>query len=86
LDHKGKAPYLYPKKPDTTNPRPAWRTEFKQKGFFRRSIFEMQITAAEGKDLTSTMTAQKLIFLFDDKKDGEDFTVAFRRAIKLCSK
>jgi hypothetical protein len=49
------------------------------------SIFEMEITAAEGKDLTGKMTAQKLRFFFDDKKEGDDFNVAFRQAIKLCS-
>lgn len=86
LDHKGgKAPHLFPKKRDPKSPE-MWRTQFKWKGFFRRSVFEMEITAAEGKDLTSSMTAQKLTFAFEDKKESEDFNIAFRRAIQLCSK
>ena len=80
LSYKGKAPYRYTKNPATGT----WRTEFREKGFFKRSIFEMEITAAEGKGLKSNMTAQKLIFTFDDKQEAEDFNVAFRRLIQLC--
>jgi hypothetical protein len=31
------------------------------------------------------MTAQKLNFFFDDEKESDDFNVALRQAIKLCS-
>jgi hypothetical protein len=60
--------------------------EFREKGFFKRNIFEIEVTAAEGKDLTSKMNAQKLIFTFNDKQESENFNAGFRRAIQLCSK
>lgn len=85
LSYKGgKAPYRYTKNPATEKLLGTWRTQFREKGFFRRSIFEMEITAAEGKELHN-MTAQRLNFTFDDKQASEDFNVAFRRAIQLCT-
>ena len=44
----------------------------------------MDVTAAEGPDRTSKMTAQTLVFMFDDKTEAENFNLAFRRAIQLC--
>lgn len=86
LSHKGgKAPHKYTKNPATEKLLGTWRTEFKGRGFFRRSMFEMEITAAEGPDLKSTMTSQKLFFTFDNKQERETFNKAFRRAIQLCS-
>ena len=64
----------------------AWQVEFKEKNFFRRSVVHMDVTAAEGTNLSSKMTAQTLVFLFDDKQEAENFNTAFRRAIQLCSK
>lgn len=64
----------------------AWRIEFKEKNFIRRSIVHMKVTAAEDPSLTGTMTAQTLVFTFDDKHEAENFNSAFRRAIQLCSK
>lgn len=87
LDYKkGKTPYRYTKDPALAKLLGTWRTEFREKGFFRRSLFEMQITAAEDQALKSNMTAQKLMFTFADKQESEDFNVAFRRAIQLCTK
>ena len=63
----------------------AWQTDFKESGFFKRSPFEMHVTAAEGPTLMSTMTAQTVIFAFDDKKESENFLVALRQAAQLCS-
>jgi hypothetical protein len=82
---KGKPPHQYTKNPQLQKLLGTWRVDFQWSGFFKMSIFEMEITAAEGKDLTGKMTAQKLRFFFDDKKEGDDFNVAFRQAIKLCS-
>lgn len=83
---KGKTPYRYTKDPAVEKLLGTWRTEFREKGFFRRSIFEMQITAAEDQALKSNMTAQRLFFTFADKQASEDFNVAFRRAIQICTK
>ena len=63
-----------------------WKTEFEEKGFFRRNVIEMEISAAEGVDLKSKMTARYLFFMFDDKTEAENFNLAFRRAIQLCAK
>ena len=86
LSHKGgKAPHKYTKDPAIEKLLGTWRTEYKWKGFFKRRLFEMEITAAEGPDLKSTMTSQKLRFMFDDKQESETFDKAFRQAIQLCS-
>ncbi len=82
---KGKPPHRYTKYSVVEKRLGTWRVDFQWSGFFKMSVVEMQITAAEGKDLTGKMTAQKLNFFFDDKKEGDDFNVAFRQAIKLCS-
>lgn len=82
---KGKPPHRYTKLEVVERRLGMWRVDFQWSGFFKLSIVEMEITAAEGKDLTGKMTAQKLNFFFDDKKEGDDFNVAFRQAIKLCS-
>lgn len=82
---KGKPPHRYTKYSFEEKRFGTWRVDFEWSGFFKTSVVEMQITAAEGKDLTGKMTAQKLNFFFDDEKESDDFNVAFRQAIKLCS-
>ena len=86
LSYKGgRKPYRYTKNRDTEKLLGTWRTEFKEKGFFRRRPLEMQITSAEGANLKSKMNAETLTFTFDDKEESESFNVAFRQAIKLCT-
>ena len=61
LSYKGgRKPYRYTKNPDTGKLLGTWRTEFKEKGFFRRRPLEMQITAAEGTDLKSKILLSTL--------------------------
>jgi len=86
LKYKKEIAPKYLKYPPTQQLLGAWQIEFNEKNFFRRSVVHMDVTAAEGPDLTSKMTAQKLLFTFEDKQEAENFNVAFRRAIQLCSK
>jgi hypothetical protein len=81
-----KKPYQLIKSPEQAKLLGTWRTEFKEKGFFRRSVFEMEITAAEGPNLKGKMNAGTLTFTFDDKDESERFDTAFREVIKLCAK
>ena len=86
LSYKGgKAPYRYTKNADMMNLVGTWRSIYKEKGFFKSRPFVIEITAAEGKDLSKTMDAGRLLFTFDDKNESETFDAAFRRAIQLCS-
>ena len=82
---KGKGPYRYTNKEAIQRLLGTWRTVYQKKGLFRRTIFEMEVTAAEDPDLKGKMTAQYLAVTFDDKKQSEDFNVVFRRAIQLCT-
>jgi len=81
----GKKPYQYTKKADEAKLFGTWRTKFKEKGFFKRSVFQMEITAVEDPELKGKMHAGTLTFTFDDKDESERFDAAFRQAIKLCS-
>jgi hypothetical protein len=81
----GKKPYQHTKNPEQAKLLGTWRTKFKEKGFFKRFVFQMEITAAEDPELKGKMKAATLTFTFDDKDESERFDAAFRQAIKLCS-
>lgn len=85
LKYKGSTTPKYIKDPKSANVIGTWKTEFEEKGFFRRNVIEMEVSAAEGIDLKSKMTARNLFFMFDDKTEAENFNIAFRRAIQLCA-
>ena len=85
--HKGgKAPFLYTRNPERAKLLGAWRTEFKSRGFFVRSIFGVKIPALKrgliGREQFETNDT--VGFMFDDRQAAERFDAAFRRLIKLC--
>ncbi len=82
---ESKKPYQYTKKAEEAKLLGTWRTKFKEKAFFLRFVFQMEITAAEDPELKGKMRAETLTFTFDDKDESERFDAAFRQAIKLCS-
>ena len=79
-------PFQLIKSPTDAKVLGTWRAEFKEKGFFRRSIFEMEITAAEAPELKDKMDAGTLTFTFDDKEESERFNSALRQAMGLCAR
>ena len=82
----GKEPYQYTKNAEKAKLFGTWRTEFKEKGFFRRFVFQMEITAVEDPGLKGKLKAATLTFAFDDKEESERFNSALRQAIRLCTR
>ena len=81
----GKKPYQHTKNPEQAKLLGTWRTKFKEKGFFKRFVFQIEITAVEDSGLKDKMKAATLTFTFDDKKGSQRFDSAFRQAIGLCA-
>jgi hypothetical protein len=81
----GKKPYKHTKNAEEAKLLGTWRTKYKEKGFFKRSVFQMEITAAEDPEPKGKMKAGTLTFTFDDKEESERFDTALRQAIKLCT-
>ena len=82
----GKRPYKHTKNAEQAKLLGTWRTKYKEKGFFKRSVFQGEITAVEDRGLKGKMKAGTLTFTFNDKDESERFDTAFRQAIKLCAK
>ena len=82
----GKGPYQHTKNAEKAKLLGTWRTEFKEKGFFKRSVFQMEITAVEDPGLKGKMKAGMLSFTFDDKEVSDRFNSGLRQAIRLCSR
>jgi hypothetical protein len=82
---ESKKPYQYTKKAEEAKSLGTWRTKFKEKGFFKLSVFKMEISAAEDPELKGKMQSGTLTFTFDDKEESQRFDAAIRQAIKLCS-
>ena len=84
-DKRGKGPYLHTKDQNNAKLAGTWRTSFDQKGFFRRSIFDMELTAAEQPQTKELGHFGYLTFTFDSKELAEQFNAAFRSAISICN-
>ena len=82
----GRKPYQYTKNPEQAKVLGTWRTKFKEKAFFLRFVFQMEVTAAEDSETKGKMKAETLTFTFDDKEESETFNSAFRQAIRLCTR
>jgi hypothetical protein len=84
-DTRGKGPYLQTNDQQKAKLLGPWRTSFDQKGFFRRSIFELELTAAEQPQTKELGSFGYLTFNFDSKDLAEQFNAAFRSAIRICN-
>jgi len=84
-DKRGKGPYLQTEDQEKAKLLGPWRTSFDQKGFFRRSIFELELTAAEQPQTKELGSFDYLTFNFDSKDLAEQFNAAFRSAIRICN-
>jgi hypothetical protein len=82
----GKKPYQHTKNPEQAKLLGTWRTKFKEKGFLKRFVFQMEITAVEDPGLKGKMKAATLTFTFDDKEESQRFNAALRQAIGLCAR
>jgi hypothetical protein len=82
---KGKGPYRLTKNPEEASQIGTWRTKFQYKGFFVRTIFGMELYAAEPAQVVERTEAETLTFTFDDKEMSEKFNAAFRQAIRICT-
>ena len=82
---KGRATYRHTKNPEEARLIGAWRTEYKQKGFFtRRVVGELTLFSMESKERVGFWDGETLTFTFDSKEMSEKFDAAFRQAIRLC--
>jgi hypothetical protein len=79
-------PYQVTKNAERAKWLGTWRTKFKEKGFFKRSVFQMELTAVEDTGVKGKMKAGTLTFTFDDKEESERFNAALRQAIALCAR
>lgn len=82
----GRKPYQHTKNPEQAKLLGTWRTKFKEKGFFLRFVFQMEVTALEDPGLKRKIKAATMTFTFDDKEESERFNSAIRQAIGLCTK
>ena len=81
--NKGKHTHRYTKNPEKVRLLGAWRTEFKYKGWFSRTMVGLTLTSAEWKE-PQRWDGRNLAFTFDTKEMSEQFDAAFRQAIRLC--
>lgn len=80
---KGRRTYRFTKDPEKVRLLGAWRTEFKYKGLFSRTIVGLTLHSADSKE-PGRWEGQNLAFTFDSKEMSEKFDAAFRQAIRLC--
>lgn len=81
--NKGKRTHRYTKDPEKVRLLGAWRTEFKYRGWFVRTMFGLSLYSPESKE-PERWEGMDLAFTFDTKEMSEKFDAAFRRAIRLC--
>ena len=81
--NKGRHTHRYTKDPEKVRLLGAWRTEFRFKGWFARTMVGLTLTSAEWKE-PQRWEGMNLAFTFDTKEMSENFDAAFRQAIKLC--
>jgi hypothetical protein len=81
---KGRHTHRYTKDPNKVSLLGAWRTEFKHKGWFSRTMVGLTLYSAEWKE-PKRWEGMDLAFTFDTEEMGKKFDAAFRQAIKLCT-
>lgn len=80
---KGKRTHRYTRDPEKVRLLGAWRTEFKYKGWFSRTIVGLTFHSPAWKG-ANRWNGWDVAFTFDAKEMSEQFDAAFRHAIKLC--
>jgi hypothetical protein len=80
---KGKHTHRYTKDREKVRWLGAWRTEFKYKGWFSRTIVGLTLSSPEWKE-PQRWNGMNLAFTFDTEEMSRKFDAAFRRAISLC--
>lgn len=80
---KGKHAHRYTKDPEQVRLLGAWRTEFKYRGWFSRTIVGLTLHSAEWKE-PQRWEGVNVAFTFATKEMGEKFDAAVRQAIRLC--
>ena len=72
---RGKTPFLHTRNPERAKLLGAWRTEFKSRGFFGRSIFGVKIPALKPGLIGGSQfeTNDTVKFMFDDRQAAERF-------------
>ena len=81
--NKGRHTHRYTKDPEKVSLLGAWRTEFKYRGWFSRTIVGLTLSSPEWKE-PQRWNGMDLAFTFDTEEMGRKFDAAFRRAISLC--
>lgn len=81
--NKGKRAHRYTKDAEKARLLGAWRTEFKYRGWFARTMFGLTLHSPEWKE-PERWEGSDVAFSFDTKELSEEFDAAFRRAIRLC--
>jgi hypothetical protein len=81
---RGKAPHLLDKDHGYAKSVGWWRTSYEQKGFFNKSIFDVELTAAQQPQTKELAHFEYLTFTFATRELAQQFDAAFRRAINLC--
>jgi hypothetical protein len=80
---KGRHTHRYTSDPEKIKLTGAWRSEFRYYGWFSRTIVGLHLNSPDWKE-PQRWEGMNVAFTFDTKQMGEQFDVAFRRAIKLC--
>lgn len=81
--NKGPRTHRYTNDRQTVSLPGPWRTEFKYRGFFSRTMVGLTLHSAEWKE-PKHWEGRNLAFTFDTREMSENFDAAFRQAIKLC--
>jgi hypothetical protein len=81
--NKGRSTHRYTKDPEKGRLLGAWRTEFKYRGWFSRTMVGLTLYSDAWKE-PQRWVGLNVAFSFDTKEMSDNFDAAFRRAIRLC--
>ncbi|HYK21473.1 MAG TPA: hypothetical protein VEV42_12110 [Pyrinomonadaceae bacterium] len=84
-EKRGKGPHLLNNDHQYAKSVGTWRTSYEQRGFFKKSIFDVELTPAEQSQTKELGHFEYLTFTFETRDLAEQFNAAFRRAIKICN-
>jgi hypothetical protein len=84
-DKRGKGPHLFKKDHEYAKSVGTWQTSYEQRGFFNKSIFDVELTAAEQSQTKELAHFDYLTFTFETREFAQQFDSAFRQAIKICA-
>jgi len=84
-DKRGKGPHLLNKDHEYAKSVGTWWTSYEQEGFFKKSIFDVELTAAEQSQTKELAHFEYLTFTFETKELAQQFDATFRQAIKICA-